>query len=236
MYFFKRLSAFVHTAMGCAARAAEANASARNDTQRVYVDEKTGKAAKPKEASTTKQIMKLRMIDEDQMEARLDAAIRECLCVCFPPDREVFARTRAWHGVKPNWSVLLEEEGGTLLAHLGVVERAIRVGECQVRVAGIQNVFTMPHYRGRGLSRQLTKAAMEEARRRGLEFGLLFCTPAIGRIYESQGWFYLAPRTILRIDAQGAEIPLPEKNITMFYPLRRIDFPAGTIHLQGNDW
>ena len=29
---------------------------------------------------------------------------------------------------------------------------------------------------------------------------------------------------------------LPEKNIAMFFPLSKNEFPDGNINLQGNDW
>ena len=179
--------------------------------------------------------MNPRTITESQMEPALDAAIRTSLCACFPHDREVFAHTRAWHGCLPDWSVV-REDGGTVIAHAGVVERTIRVGEEAVRVAGVQNVFVLPDYRGEGLCRLVMTAAMAEAQRRQLDFGLLFCTESLSTIYSNLDWRRLDQRTILRIDADGREGPLPPKNLGMFYPLARHDFPAGTVRLQGNDW
>jgi hypothetical protein len=41
---------------------------------------------------------------------------------------------------------------------------------------------------------------------------------------------------VTRIDENGFAQPLPAKNVTMIYPLRRSVIPPGDIHLQGNDW
>ncbi len=73
-------------------------------------------------------------------------------------------------------------------------------------------------------------AALEEARRRGLEFGLLFCTPQIGAKYARQGWRLLDDRSVTRLDEEGRPQPLPAKNATMFYPLASRNLPPGDLH------
>ncbi len=179
--------------------------------------------------------MKPQVVLETAITPAQDAAIRAGLCACFPPDCEVFSRTRAWHGSPPAWSVLVEYED-LVVAYVGIVERQILVGQERVSVAGVQNAFVLPEYRGRGLFRQVMSAALEEARRRGLEFGLLFCTPQIGAKYARQGWRLLDDRSVTRLDEEGRSQPLPAKNATMFYPLANRNLPPGDVHLQGNDW
>jgi GNAT superfamily N-acetyltransferase len=176
-----------------------------------------------------------RVLNEPDIDPALDASIRAGLCECFPPDREVFSQTRAWHGTLPDWTIVIQE-GDEVVAHVGIVERTIRADHMSLRVAGVQNVFVLPDRRGEGLCRQVMAAAMAEARRRRLQFGLLFCTPNLTAIYSNQDWRQLGRRRILRIDDEGREVPIPEKNLGMFYPLTRDDFPGGEIHLQGNDW
>ncbi len=130
------------------------------------------------------------------MTAGEDAAIREALCVCFPPDREVFARTRSWHGTYPTWSVVVTE-GEKVIAHAGVVEREIAAGEERVAVAGIQNVLVMPEHRGKQLFRRMMTVAMDEALGRDLDLGLLFCTPEIGRLYTKLDWRQATGRRVV---------------------------------------
>ena len=110
------------------------------------------------------------------------------------------------------------------------------VGQERVWVAGIQNVFVLPECRGSGLFRQVMSAALEEARERGMEFGLLFCSPDIGQKYARQGWQLLEDRRVTRVDEEGQSRPLPPKNVTMFYPLGGRGLPLGDLHLLGNDW
>ncbi len=200
--------------------------------------------------------MHIRIVNEEDIDARLDAEIRRGLVLCFPSDADVFATTRAWHGSAPSFSAVLEE-GGTVVAHLGVVDRIIRVGTqpgaCgtgvspvrakdaangpqSIRVAGLQNVCVLSEHRGRGLVDRVLDAAMAEARRRGFDDGLLFCVPELEKVYARCGWRTLPGVPVTRIDDTGREVGLPGRNIAMYYPLARESFPPGPIHLQGNDW
>jgi predicted acetyltransferase len=176
-----------------------------------------------------------RIVSETSITSEEDAAIRDALCLCFPPDREIFSRTRAWHGTYPTWSVVVDHQR-RVVAHAGVVEREILIGAERVRAAGIQNVLVLPEHRKSNLFRQIMSVVMEEARRRELDLGILFCTPDLGRLYAWLGWRLVKGRSVIRIDDEGLAQPLPEKNATMFYPLRLPDIPCGDIHLLGNDW
>jgi len=178
--------------------------------------------------------MQISIIDENRMPPDLDAAIRGGLCRCFPPDVPVFSHTRAWHGSLPEYTVVACD-GPTVAGHLGVVGRAISVGGQPLRAAGVQNVYVLPEYRGRQLTALLSQAAMDEAARRRYDVGLLFCVAELERVYAACHWQGLGRRDVVRVE-DGREIPLPGKNITMVYPLARAHFPAGLIHLGGNDW
>ena len=178
--------------------------------------------------------MQLILIEEADMWPQMDAEIRAGLCLCFPADADIYAHTRAWHGAVPAYSVLWED-AGRVAAHVGVVDRTITVSGAPLRVAGVESVFVRPERQGQGLSRPLLIAAMEEAARRAFDLGLLFCLPTLGGLYASCDWRTLAPRPIIRVE-DGHELPLPAKNIALFHPLRVTVFPAGPIHLGGNDW
>jgi predicted acetyltransferase len=179
--------------------------------------------------------MILKVVKEEAVTPKLDEAIRRGLVRCFPWEAETFEQTRAWHGSAPAWSVILDHEG-EIIGHVGVVDRVISVGGHELRVAGIQNVFILPEFRGRGVSTPLLDKAMQEATQQGFDLGMLFCVPELERVYERAGWLTLGMRETVRVDETGQEVPLPEKNIAMFYPLRQPSFPQGLIHLQGNDW
>jgi hypothetical protein len=176
-----------------------------------------------------------RIIAEQSLTAAEDAAIRVALCRCFPVDHEIFCKTRAWHGTLPTWSVVVEHED-LIIAHAGIVEREILVGQERVRAAGVQNVLVVPEHRKTDLFRRIMLVAMAEALRRQVDLGILFCTADLARLYAWVGWRLLHGRSVIRVDEQGFFQPLPEKNVTMFYPLARADIPPGDIHLLGNDW
>ena len=175
------------------------------------------------------------VIEECDMTQALDAAIREGLCACFPEDGATFSKTRKWHGSGPSWSVILESED-IIAAHAGVVDRTVKAGGELVRVAGIQNLFVRPEFRSRGLAKAVMERAMSEAGRRGFECGLLFCVPELAKLYSDCGWQILPRERVIRVDEEGREVELPPKNIAMYFPLTRSEFPSGPIHLRGNDW
>ena len=177
----------------------------------------------------------IRLIRESDMPRELDAAIVELLCLANVPERDEFRRDgRGWHGVKPIYCVCVEIEGRPV-AYVGIVDRVVRVGAEELRVAGVQNVSVHPDSRGQGLSIKALELAMSEADKLGFDVGLLFCTEALQRLYGKMGWVGVGKRPVVRVEG-GRELPLPEQNVAMFLPLRVKTFPDGPIHLQGNDW
>jgi ribosomal protein S18 acetylase RimI-like enzyme len=175
------------------------------------------------------------VIPEPGMPPHVDAAIRDLLCRCFPPDVPVFSQTRCWHGSSPAWSVVATDAGGRVVGHVGVVVRTVRVGDARPTVAGIQNLAVAPELRGAGVGLELMTRAMAEASRRGIAHGLLFCVPKLGKYYQAQGWTVRDVET--RMDFNGAvNVPIPGKNICMTIGLAGVPFPEGNIHLAGPDW
>jgi len=178
--------------------------------------------------------MKLSVIDERDISPEIDRAICSALCCCFPADAAVFSRTRAWHGSAPSFSVVMRADKD-IIAHVGVVDRVIEAGAGTVRVAGLQNVMVIPEYRGLGLAAEIVRVAMKEAAKLSFECGLLFCIPVLEKVYAAAGWMSLGMRDVIRLE-NGTPMPIPDKNIAMYYPIRLHVFPAGRINLLGNDW
>jgi predicted N-acetyltransferase YhbS len=175
------------------------------------------------------------IVEETAMPSATDRAIRNGLCASFPNDADVFAQTRAWHGSAPTLSVV-RQEGPLIVAHVGIVVRTIAVGLTNVTIAGVQNVFVLPSHRGTGLVDRLMTTAMREAGKRKLECGLLFCLPVLQRVYARTGWVTLPTRPIYATSASNGRYLLEDKNVLMFHPLSRTDFPAHPIDLRGDDW
>ena len=177
----------------------------------------------------------LRIYQESDIDERLDAAIKETLCICFPSSTDVFSRTRAWYDCALTWSFVIDENE-SIIAHLALVDRIITVDELPVKVAGVSGVCVRPQYRGRGLCRKLLSAAMRKARELHFDLGMLCANEAVAGVYAVCGWQVLNPITVIRIDENGRDVLMPSETVTMFYPLLREQFPPGIVHLQGNDW
>jgi GNAT superfamily N-acetyltransferase len=176
------------------------------------------------------------VIDEQDISPELDKSIRKMLAVCFPHNREYYQRQSWWHCV-PIFRVIGRYDTSSIVAHAAVVERVVIVGHesLKVRVVGIQSFCVLPEYRGRGFSDKMMSTAMAEASRRGFDAGLLFCLDEIEPIYRRMGWSKLEA-AVYMTDDKNSKTSIPAKNITMFYPLKAKQFPAGDIDLAGPDW
>lgn len=178
----------------------------------------------------------LKVIYEKDISEELHIAIREGLVDCFPADTGYFSRQSWWH-TRPAWRVLAVRDDGKVIGHVAVVVRTVSVGpgRVPVRSAGIQSVFVRPEYRGKGLSDQIMAQAMDEAKQRQLDAGLLFCVPKYESAYARMGWTRIYTDVLMR-NEEGKPVPIPGKNIVMVFPLNEKEFPTGEIDLMGPDW
>jgi predicted N-acetyltransferase YhbS len=173
------------------------------------------------------------IIEEVAITPAQNREIKALLFEAFPDGRTAFAETRHWHGSAPQYSVIARR-GGRVVGNAGIIVRDIRSGGTAVRVAGIQNLAVHPQERGKNLGGKLLSKGMAEARRRGIDFGLLFCVPELRHYYHSNGWKKIdAAFTMLY---QGRTCPIPGKNIAMIRELTDRRFPGGAVDLAGADW
>ncbi len=179
--------------------------------------------------------MQIQSIHESQIKPELDSAIKQTLCTCFPKDQAVFSRTRAWNGNEPVWTFYVQEDD-QIVGHLSFSDQHIRAGNESCQVAGVQNVCVQPEYRGRGFSGQLCQAAMQKGRELQYDFGMLFTSPPLVKLYAAAGWQPVTASSLLQLDETGREVPIPDNQIPMYYPLLRQIFPSGVIHLQTRIW
>ncbi len=176
----------------------------------------------------------LKVIDEDRIGPEEDAAIRRLLCECFPADAAAFSARRAWNGVGPAFSVI-GRHGDKVVGQVGIIDRRITCGGVPNRIAGIQSLAVAPDWRGSGLSHWLMTSAMDEAKRRDIRFGLLFCVPELEGFYSRLRWRRIERAVTMR-DAAGRTVPLTAKNIAMELALGGDPLPPGPIDLEGRDW
>ncbi len=178
----------------------------------------------------------LAVIDEGDVSPALDQSIRELLVRCFPADRDYYARQSWWHCI-PTYRVIGRDKRDSVVAHAAVVQRSISVEPMSsaISVAGIQSFCVSPEHRKTGMSDRMMVVAMEEAHRRGLDAGLLFCVNRLEAVYRRMGWDKLGT-VVYTYDEKRGRIQIPAKNITMFFPLKVRQFPLGDIDLAGADW
>ena len=130
--------------------------------------------------------MLLRLLRENEISSELDMAIRRNLILLFPHNKSLFSAGRNWRGNTPLYTVIIEQND--VCAHLAITDRTIMVGNEQVHVAGVANTFVMPEYRGKGYVGKMLELAMSQARKLGLDFGMLFAVEAIKKVYSRYGW------------------------------------------------
>jgi GNAT superfamily N-acetyltransferase len=176
------------------------------------------------------------VVPEQEIQPDLDKAIRDILVACFPADRQYYQRQSWWH-CTAIYRVLGRDRRGSIIAHAAVVERTVNVGRelSKVRVAGVQSFCVSQDYRGAGLSERMMLRAMTEADERGFDAGLLFCVEALKTVYGRMGWQRI-DSDVYMFDKREGKISIASKNITMFYPLGKSQFPPGDIDLAGTDW
>ena len=176
----------------------------------------------------------LEVIEEAEMPPATDRAIRQLLCECFSADAAAYAHRRAWHGSLPTYTVV-SRQAGRVVGHLGIVVRSVLCADVRPAVAGVQSFCVAPPYRGSGLSGRLMARALDEALRREIRFGLLFCVPELEPLYRALGWSETG-RPVAMLDERGESVPIPRKNICMMIELGPEGFPCGPLDLQGRDW
>ena len=175
------------------------------------------------------------LIEETNMTPEIDQAIRDLLCICFPPDVEAFSKERPWNNVLPEYTIICEHND-KLVGQVGVVCREIICGGERCAVAGIQSMAVIPEMRGIGLAQTIMKASTTEAAQRGVRYGMLFCCETLARkFYSRMGWIRTCEKVTM-LNENGKSVELPDKNVAMYLPLTGESLPAGPIDLLGREW
>jgi GNAT superfamily N-acetyltransferase len=118
---------------------------------------------------------------------------------------------------------------GRLLAHTGLLQAPISVGEHTTGVVGFGAVAVAPDWRGQGLARLVVTVALEHARTMGPRHGLLFCRPPLVALYERLGWRTLPEE----VRAEQPEGPVTMPLRTMWTPLHAdAPWPTGPVRLR----
>jgi len=175
----------------------------------------------------------LETLDENAIDAALDARIREHLTRCFPDSPEKFRQDRIWHNRSPEYTVLLRHpEGGrgpvSIIGHVAVVIRTITTTwNWRYNAASFQGVSVAEEFRHTGLAVSMIERALDEAGRRGYLYAVLFCKEPFVPFYEKLGW-RLADDSVVMWNEQDCPIAM-RSNCPMVKELTDQPFPEGPV-------
>lgn len=143
-----------------------------------------------------------------------DLTIRAATPADWPTVAEMAARTfvppeikreaeRYWHhlsrGPGFDWELVrLGLVDGQIVAHVGVLERVLRVGPAALRFGGVFGVMTHPDFRRQGIADRLMRDALRVMRERGLHLSLLDGVP---RYYDRFGYVTTWPSYEMKLSA-----------------------------------
>ncbi len=174
------------------------------------------------------------IVDEREMNAELDARIREVLRACFPDWKDIFQERRTWHSTPPIFSVLAWDDD-KIIGHIAVVVRTITTTwNFRYNVASVQGVCVLPDKRQAGLARRMLQLAVDEAKRRGFVFAILYCKEPLVSFYASQGW-KLADDSIVMWNQRDLPISM-RSNCPMYRELAGIPLPDGPLDVHSPSW
>ncbi len=170
----------------------------------------------------------IRIIPESEIDEDLDRRLREFLRALFPNWDKIFRVRRAWHDATPKFTALATTDDGVIVGHVAVVERTITTEwNCRFPAASVQGVSTAPKFRGCSLGSRVLEAALEESRRRGYLYAILFCREALVRFYEINGWRLPYDSMIMWRDR---ELPIHmQSDYPMYKELTNVPLPEGPL-------
>lgn len=130
---------------------------------------------------------------EYALPADLEADIADLLAASFTTDfggRSYFMQRHTLRFVA--------QEDGRLLGHMGLLYRAIRIGDATVPIWGLADVATAPEARGKGVASQLLRSCINFAISTPARFFLLFGNRPI---YAGHGFVSVSnPLTAINLD------------------------------------
>ena len=126
--------------------------------------------------------MKIIRTTEYEISANLHQQITELKNSCFPSDN---IRIRSYSKQLPHFRYLVFVED-TLIAHMGVDHRVIRVGDSVFTIFGVISLCVEQSYRRQGIASKLLTLLTELARERSIDF--LFLVSHNDAIYLNNGF------------------------------------------------
>ncbi len=178
---------------------------------------------------------KFHLIAERDLTLADHQRISDLLVRAFPNDVEIFSQASYCFSL-PDYRLLIDDEHGTLIAHLDFEHRMIEVNGEEVYVAGVGEVATNPDFLrqgyGRKLLTELTAILTEDL---PVDYGILQCSDTNALFYGQVGWHRL--HQALHYEYQGQFITVDDGDV-MILPIRKTidEWQEGVINLRGQSW
>jgi aminoglycoside 2'-N-acetyltransferase I len=146
--------------------------------------------------------------------------------------------TLPWAGISfahAEFRVLVQDEAGEALCHVGIYRRDVTWNGRKVPAAGIGGVLTRENARGRGYASIALDAAIQTLKQEGsAAFALLFCEPHNVPFYTARGWKPFDGDILAEQPGQGSV--RFEAMAPYTYDLRGRAPQSGVIDLSGLPW
>ena len=128
---------------------------------------------------------------------------------------------------------LVVRDQDTIIGHLAICLRAVRMGDMLLQAAGIAEVATDPDHRGKGIASALLAEALDAGRQSLADVCILFGN---AQLYAANG-FMSKPNPTLTVSMHGVRTGEHESRAgdgLMIYPLRDLNWDdAVTLDLVG---
>lgn len=151
----------------------------------------------------------------------------------YPPEVVATLPGRHVQWASPERHILVRDDAGRLVSHVGLLLRDGTHDARPVRIGGIGGVATAPEARGKGHAGAAIAAAGAFFADEGVDFALLVCTPALAGFYGRFGWRTFGG--LLRVEQHGQPI-LFTAHEPMTLPVRGPAPASGAIDLRGLPW
>ncbi len=160
-------------------------------------------------------------------------AIQVLSAEVYPP-----AATETWPGralewAPRQWSVVIRDDAGQALAHVGAVLREGLADGLPVLIGGIGGVMTHPAARRQGLAARAIERAIAHFEAHGADFALLVCEPRLVPMYQRGGWRPFEGEVFVIQRGEHVKFTF---NLPMTRAIRSAEVPEATIDLLGNPW
>jgi GNAT superfamily N-acetyltransferase len=180
--------------------------------------------------------MTIDIAEADALSDDVLAELRALGRAVYPPDLLATDPGRHITWVSPQWRILVRDDEGRLVSHVGMLTRAGMHNEQAAHIGGIGGVLTHPSARGQGYaSAGMQKAVAILTEDYGVDFVLLVCLPPLIPFYMRLGWQQFPGSLLVRQPGVDGAVPFTVNEPMVISATRRAP-EAGTIDLCGHPW